>query len=109
MRQVFKQADTNRDGVLSREEILQGFYAKPVKEKLAKLQLITPDWLAIFDAIDADGDGELSWDELAKGVAAIWAQSTPQQHSDSNCVPDGSHVTSAHAGLPVPCTLPKEE
>merc|ERR1712190_438954 len=72
MRQIFKIADENRSGTLTREEIRAAFYADAVNEKLISLGLKVPDWLEGFDAIDADGDEELSWAELSRGMNYLW-------------------------------------
>jgi len=72
MRQVFKIADLDEDGKLTREEVSEAFYADQVNEKLDKLDLFRPDWLDIFDAMDINQDSELSWDELQRGIINIW-------------------------------------
>merc|ERR1719436_328969 len=71
--QLFKKADLNHDSELSRDEVAAGFYGDEVKEKLASLGFEMPDWLALFDAIDMDGDGSWSWDELYREMIALWA------------------------------------
>jgi len=72
IRQCFKAADTDNGGALSRSEYSEAFCAPSVKEKLEKLGLQTPDWLSIFDAVDINNDGELSWDELRGALVTMW-------------------------------------
>lgn len=74
LRQVFKAADTSGDGRLSRSEMDKAFYAEAVQQKLSDLGLMVPDWLGIFDAIDFDCDGTLTWAELSHGVGQIWSE-----------------------------------
>jgi len=74
LRQVFKAADEagNSSASLSSQEIDQAFYAEDVTSRLERLGLAVPDWLGMFDAIDVNGDGELSWEELSKAISATW-------------------------------------
>lgn len=73
MRQVFKLADATKNGCLTRSDVETFFDADNVREKLERLGLEVPDWLNIFDAIDYNKDGELSWPELLRGISTLWA------------------------------------
>mmetsp|Transcript_53255 Transcript_53255/g.105019 ORF Transcript_53255/g.105019 Transcript_53255/m.105019 type:complete len:101 (+) Transcript_53255:1-303(+) len=72
--QVFKSADevTGGTGQISRESVEIAFCTDEVGERISKLQLKVPDWLAIFDVIDINGDGMLTWEELGHGIRAMW-------------------------------------
>jgi len=72
LRQVFKAADVDNSGDLSREEIEALFTQDAVLGKLQKLGLESPDWLEIFDIIDLNGDQVISWHEMSKGMLHIW-------------------------------------
>lgn len=72
LRQAFKMGDVDGSGSLTYLELSDAFSTDAVQQKLEKLQLTVPDWEGIFDAIDADGDGELTWEEMSRGIEAIW-------------------------------------
>lgn len=86
LRQVFQQADVDKGGTLNRDEVRQFVCNDAVTSKLQKLKLPVPDWLGLFDQIDCDGDGQLSWPELLQGVGNYWkeleAQETTRRISD---------------------------
>lgn len=77
--QVFKSADKDGSLQLNREEVTQAFYTDVVNDKLHKLGLVVPDWLNIFSAIDIDNDGELSWEELKRGMTAMWSEPSSEK------------------------------
>jgi Ca2+-binding EF-hand superfamily protein len=74
LRQIFLEADVNGDNSLDREEMRAAFCTERVSQKLQRLQLTEPDWMAIFDALDTDGNGDISWAELSQGVCTLWHQ-----------------------------------
>lgn len=74
MHQVFKSADVDKSGCLVPQEVEEAFCTERVSKKLESLALTIPDWLDLFTIVDLDGDGELSWEELHKGVSTLWEQ-----------------------------------
>jgi len=72
LRQTFKNADVNHAGSLSRKEVHQHLCAPVICQRLQELGVVVPDWDKVFDAIDLDGDGRLSWDEVSQGTRACW-------------------------------------
>jgi len=72
IRQVFKNADVNHYGSLSREEVNQHLCAPAISQRLQEFGVVVPDWDKVFDAIDLNGDGRLSWDEISQGTQACW-------------------------------------
>jgi len=71
---IFQVADVDGSGSLSKEEVGRYLCRKEVTEKLQTLKLFVPDWLEIFEAMDSDGDGGLSWAELSTAMQCIWTQ-----------------------------------
>lgn len=75
LRQVFLEADEDGSNSLTRAEVKRAFCTEKVSQKLKKLQLKQPDWLDIFDALDMDGNGDISWTELSQGMCQLWKDS----------------------------------
>lgn len=71
---IFKVADVDGSGALSKEEVGKYLCRQEVTDKLASLKLFVPDWLEMFDAMDVDGDGDLTWAELSTAMQRFWAQ-----------------------------------
>lgn len=78
LRSVFLEADENKNDCLSREEVTNCLCQDHVRARFEQFKLEVPDWLGIFDALDTDGDGNLSWDELSQGVTKLWKQGIEQ-------------------------------
>jgi len=74
LRQIFQSADKDGTGRISRADVREAFCNNDVSTKLTKFGLTVPDWINVFDEIDYDGDGELSWWELSQGVVTIWEE-----------------------------------
>jgi len=74
LRQIFKEADIDGDDDLTRREMKTAFCTDRVSNKLRRLKLKEPDWMGIFDALDSDGNGTLSWNELSQGVCQMWKE-----------------------------------
>jgi Ca2+-binding EF-hand superfamily protein len=74
LRQVFLEADADGGGSLSRQEVRNTFCTERVSHKLQRLHLREPDWMAVFDALDVDGNGTISWTELQQGVCQMWKE-----------------------------------
>mmetsp|Transcript_46387 Transcript_46387/g.72352 ORF Transcript_46387/g.72352 Transcript_46387/m.72352 type:complete len:501 (+) Transcript_46387:1-1503(+) len=79
LRQLFREADTDKSNTLSREEMQRAFCTPKVSQKLHRLQLKEPDWMDIFDALDLDGNGDISWSELSQGICHLWKQAIDEE------------------------------
>lgn len=82
LRQMFIEADADNSGTLTRSEVKATFLTDRVSNKLDKLGLKVPDWLGIFDELDFNYDGTLSWDELHQGVSTLWEAELQKQVSN---------------------------
>ncbi|CAJ1439231.1 unnamed protein product, partial [Effrenium voratum] len=71
---IFQVADVDGSGALSKAEVGKYLCRKEVTDKLHSLKLFVPDWLEMFEAMDADGDGDLTWAELSVAMRRIWTQ-----------------------------------
>lgn len=80
---IFKVADVDGSGALSKEEVGKYLCRQEVTDKLASLKLFVPDWLEMFDAMDVDGDGDLTWSELSTAMQRFWAQVSPGDGTES--------------------------
>jgi len=69
----FNAADADGSGDLSKEEVLKAFDSEEVINKLKIAELKTPDWSTLFEELDVDGSGGLTWEEIADGMKAFWA------------------------------------
>merc|ERR1711924_232812 len=72
LRQVFVEADMGHSGNLSRWQYKNAFTDERVTHRLQKLGLAVPDWLTIFDALDLDGNDQLTLNELLQCARTIW-------------------------------------
>ena len=61
---VVQMLDTDRNGVIDREEFREGF--RLLNEQLAEGEKLAGDPDALFDAMDTDGSGEVSMAELTE-------------------------------------------
>lgn len=100
LRQLFKAADVGTcDGKLTRAEVKAVFLTQAVEDKLSSLGLVNPDWIGIFDAIDLDGDGTLTWEEMSWGVSQMWNEfpamrkRKPEGEPGAEGLEDGSSIS----------------
>lgn len=70
MRRLFSAADVDGSGCLNREEFMGCVEDDTVRTWLGAMGLQVSDAAQLFDMID-DGDGELTAEELVKGVARM--------------------------------------
>lgn len=71
IRDIFKIADDDGSGDLSRAEFRQAVLNKEVQWRMRQLDLPLSDAERLFDAIDGDGDKDLSIGEFIKGCAKL--------------------------------------
>mmetsp|Transcript_35630 Transcript_35630/g.82275 ORF Transcript_35630/g.82275 Transcript_35630/m.82275 type:complete len:553 (-) Transcript_35630:32-1690(-) len=75
MRQLFLEADNDQDGLVSREEWRALVSHPAVQLWLGSMDLDADDGDGLYDLIlDADKDGDLTMDELIRGVARLKGQ-----------------------------------
>ncbi|CAE7262782.1 unnamed protein product [Symbiodinium necroappetens] len=75
MRQLFLEADNDQDGLVSREEWRALVSHPAVQLWLGSMDLDAADGDGLYDLIlDADKDGDLTMDELIRGVARLKGQ-----------------------------------
>jgi Ca2+-binding EF-hand superfamily protein len=72
LRLLFDQADVDQTGGLGPDQVLETFGAPEVIEKLKRFRLQVPDWEHLFEELDTDGSGDLSWDEIQDGMRGFW-------------------------------------
>lgn len=75
---IFQVADVDGSGALSKVEVGKYLCRKEVTDKLSSLKLFVPDWLEMFDAMDVNGDGDLTWAELSTAMKSFWTQSSQE-------------------------------
>ena len=74
---LFKQLDRNGDGFLSKTEYTSGLMALGI-------ELDTAEFHKIFDEMDVDGDGQISYDELEIEMVRVLGKGLPTQEQRSN-------------------------
>jgi len=79
LRQAFVDAGLVENGSMDKALYVKTFCNHRVSHHLEKLRLPVPDWLRMFDLLDTDGGGTLSWDELSQGVSALWKEEAKQR------------------------------
>ena len=62
IRKIFQQLDTNKDGYIDDLELRQGM--AQVQDSLRNKLGSQPDWETLFEHVDADNDGRISYDEF---------------------------------------------
>mmetsp|Transcript_101952 Transcript_101952/g.186148 ORF Transcript_101952/g.186148 Transcript_101952/m.186148 type:complete len:1297 (-) Transcript_101952:61-3951(-) len=72
LEQLFEDADEDGNGALTKSEVLNCFNAPEVVEKFKKLSLKVPAWSVLFEELDVDGSGDLSWEEIEAGMRTLW-------------------------------------
>eukprot|EP00812_Abedinium_dasypus_P009071 NODE_2787_length_875_cov_236.979268.p2 GENE.NODE_2787_length_875_cov_236.979268~~NODE_2787_length_875_cov_236.979268.p2 ORF type:complete len:275 (+),score=81.48 NODE_2787_length_875_cov_236.979268:31-825(+) len=75
LRRAFVEATSDAGSdTLTRSEMQSVFCRPDFAEKLERLHLRQPAWMKIFDALDLDHNGVISWAELSKGVPHLWKE-----------------------------------
>jgi len=74
LEKYFEDAELDDDDELSKEGLLEAFGNEEVSEKLRALSMKPPDWETMFEELDIDGSGGLSWEEISDGMSAYWAK-----------------------------------
>ncbi|CAK8985659.1 unnamed protein product [Durusdinium trenchii] len=110
---IFQVADVDGSGALSKVEVGKYLCRKEVTDKLSSLKLFVPDWLEMFDAMDVNGDGDLTWAELSTAMKSFWTQSSqeaPESAEDGlecsqNSFPDMLYCSICHICVAVPIEI----
>eukprot|EP00927_Polykrikos_kofoidii_P012392 TRINITY_DN15337_c0_g2_i2.p1 TRINITY_DN15337_c0_g2~~TRINITY_DN15337_c0_g2_i2.p1 ORF type:complete len:408 (+),score=71.26 TRINITY_DN15337_c0_g2_i2:128-1225(+) len=66
---VITDLDANHDGMISKQEWRHFVDAAPSTTMLASLEMRKSDAMSVFALLDIDGDGQLSVEELVRGLA----------------------------------------
>lgn len=84
MQEAFEACDLNQDGQVDRKEFEEAVHGSddgcanaPLLENLAQLGITTKDALTLFDILDSDSSGEISFKEFRRGFARILGASDP--------------------------------
>jgi len=102
LRQIFAEADADSSQNLTRTELRRAFCTEKVSKKLQHLQLKEPDWIGIFDALDTDKSGEVSWAELSQGMRQFWKQAIDEDvHRQAKSAMSGMTPASAKSARDV--------
>merc|ERR1719265_1762856 len=76
-------ADRDKSGSLDRAEMKRTFSQQSCQDKMKKLQLNIPDWDSLFDQLDTDGSGDVTWNEVSQGMEIYWRNSQTTKAQDS--------------------------
>lgn len=93
LQEIFSQMDTNGDGVLSRQEFMEGF--QMFKERFGEMFRPT-DIEEIVKKIDIDGDGSIDWKEFiaaATDLRSIAKETTLRQAFDLFDIDKNGEIT----------------
>lgn len=71
---IFAEADSDKSGALDKDEFVTAFSHDSVTQQLKSRNLKVPDWETLFGAMDEDGSGSLTWEELREGLVSYWAR-----------------------------------
>jgi len=73
LKSVFLQADSSEDGTVGRAEFEEMMQIPEIVEKMEKLDihLMQNECFQIFDCLDRNRDGSLSWDEFRDGLIQL--------------------------------------
>eukprot|EP00441_Pelagodinium_beii_P033345 CAMPEP_0197644852 /NCGR_PEP_ID=MMETSP1338-20131121/17692_1 /TAXON_ID=43686 ORGANISM="Pelagodinium beii, Strain RCC1491" /NCGR_SAMPLE_ID=MMETSP1338 /ASSEMBLY_ACC=CAM_ASM_000754 /LENGTH=1652 /DNA_ID=CAMNT_0043218317 /DNA_START=87 /DNA_END=5045 /DNA_ORIENTATION=+ len=74
LNQLFMVADVDGSSSLTENEVKKYLCREEVTQKLVSLKLFVPDWLGVFGAIDANGDNEITWQELQTAMERMWSE-----------------------------------
>jgi len=78
IRDIFQEMDEDPNGLISRKEFEDAMTHKPaVRAALESMNIPTEQASTLYDVLDADGDGELTLDELLDGCARIGGANDP--------------------------------
>jgi len=83
LNQLFMVADVDGSSTLTKSEVKKFLCRQEVTRKLQTLRLFVPDWIGIFGAIDANGDGEITWQELRTAMERMWSETRPDDRDDA--------------------------
>lgn len=78
LKAYFNESRAARSGALNKEDVIATFGVEAVAAQLAPCNLKVPDWSTMFEELDTDGSGDLTWDEISEGVLAFWRSSFSQ-------------------------------
>lgn len=71
---IFAEADSDKSGSLDKDEFVTAFSHDSVTQQLRSRNLKVPEWETLFGAMDEDGSGSLTWEELREGLVSYWAR-----------------------------------
>mmetsp|Transcript_38196 Transcript_38196/g.118645 ORF Transcript_38196/g.118645 Transcript_38196/m.118645 type:complete len:110 (-) Transcript_38196:269-598(-) len=75
--EYFNAADIGGSGGMTMDQVLKIFGSQEVREKLEDIKLDNPDWAVLFEELDVDGSGDLSWEEISDGMTMYWQNESP--------------------------------
>jgi len=67
-------------GELNKEDLLATFAVPAMAEQLLAIRLKIPDWGTMFEELDVDGSGDLSWEEIGDGMLTFWQSTADVNH-----------------------------
>jgi len=77
--EVFRRADGNGDGHITKEELMQALLKPDVRLYLREVGIDITNAEFIFDVIDYDGSGELEFKEFALGLVKARGEAKAQE------------------------------
>merc|ERR1719498_1696399 len=82
---VFKRADENDDGMLTKQEFLTGLENKDIRELLFSADVSLRDVNELFDILDTDESGSLTCQEFLDGVQRARGEARAKDLLELHC------------------------
>ncbi|CAE7208157.1 CACNA1B [Symbiodinium pilosum] len=84
--EVFRRADGNGDGHITKDELMQALLKPDVRLYLREVGIDITNAEFIFDVIDYDGSGELEYKEFALGLVKARGEAKAQERERKNTI-----------------------